>query len=139
VYLVYAPLGVTVTAAVQAVNQGMQARVGALLRGRKFPQVLTGFQSQSSGLHDHSDAFFHQIAYRGDLLIVPVQTFGHRHTHTLPWPTTVLRAFGVAPENAKEVGDLAEVIQGIHGDRRIGASQEVQIEEVFPRFPAQRA
>src|ERR1035441_7161478 len=51
----------------------------------------------------------------------------------------LLGALGVAAEDAKEVGDLAEVVEGVDGDGGIGASQEVQIEEVFPWFAAKRA
>src|ERR1019366_7538201 len=50
-----------------------------------------------------------------------------------------LCALGVAAEDTKEVGDLAEVIEGVDGDGGIGASQEVQIEEVLPGLAAQRA
>src|ERR1017187_6453514 len=50
-----------------------------------------------------------------------------------------LRALGVAAEDAEEVGDLAEVVEGVDGDGGIGASEEVQIEEIFPRLAAKRA
>src|SRR5450755_4428 len=50
-----------------------------------------------------------------------------------------LRALGVAAENAEEVGDLAEVVEGVDGDGGIGASQEVQVEKVFPGLAAKRA
>src|SRR5450755_4852527 len=50
-----------------------------------------------------------------------------------------LRAFGVAAEDAEEVGDFAEVVEGVDGDGGIGASQEVQVEEVFPGLAAERA
>src|ERR1035441_8740306 len=50
-----------------------------------------------------------------------------------------LGALGVTAEYTEKVGDLAQVIEGIHGNRGIGASQEVQIEKVLPGFAAQRA
>src|ERR1039458_7935185 len=58
-----------------------------------------------------------------------------------PWDRQVcpLRALGVAAEDAEEVGDLAEVVERVDGDGGIGASQEVQVEEVFPGLAAQRA
>src|ERR1017187_2524858 len=51
----------------------------------------------------------------------------------------LLGALGVAAEDAEEVGDLAEVVEGVDGDGGIGASQKVQVEEIFPRLAAQRA
>src|ERR1017187_10352538 len=54
-------------------------------------------------------------------------------------PGGPLGAFGVAAEDAEEVGDLAEVVEGVDGDGGIGASEEVQIEEVFPGFAAKGA
>src|ERR1019366_9934957 len=50
-----------------------------------------------------------------------------------------LRPLGVAAEDAEEVGDFAEVVEGVDGDGGIGASQEVQVEEVFPGLAAKRA
>src|ERR1035437_10351561 len=50
-----------------------------------------------------------------------------------------LTAFGVAAEDTEEVGDLRKVVEGVDGDGGIGASQEVQVEEVFPRLAAKRA
>src|ERR1017187_9740127 len=50
-----------------------------------------------------------------------------------------LRPLGIAAEDAKEVGDLAEVVEGVDGDGGVGASQEVQIEEIFPGLAAERA
>src|ERR1022692_4332925 len=58
-----------------------------------------------------------------------------------PWDRQVcpLRPLGVAAEDAEEVGDLAEVVEGVDGDGGVGASQEVQVEEVFPGLAAERA
>src|ERR1017187_5333018 len=50
-----------------------------------------------------------------------------------------LRAFGGAAQDAEEVGDFAKVVEGVDGDWGIGASQEVQIEEIFPGLAAERA
>src|ERR1039457_668991 len=50
-----------------------------------------------------------------------------------------LTAFGVAAEDTEEVGDLRKVVEGVDGDGGIGASQEIQIKEVFPRLAAERA
>src|ERR1035437_8971334 len=50
-----------------------------------------------------------------------------------------LTAFGVAAEDTEEVGDLRKVVEGVDGDGGIGASQEIQIKEVFPRLAAKRA
>jgi hypothetical protein len=38
---------VTVATAAHAVNESPQARIGALLRDRQFPQIPAGFQSQT--------------------------------------------------------------------------------------------
>src|ERR1019366_8558254 len=155
---VHGALGVTVATAAQTFDQSMQTRVRTLLGRREFPQVLARLQGQAAGLQDHLDALFDQVADDSDLLVVLVQTLRNRHTHRLPCPTRdrprlstrrkrralgqaglSLRAFGVAAEDAEEVGDLAEVVEGVDGDGGIGASQEVQVEEVFPGLAAKRA
>src|ERR1017187_8665432 len=87
--LVHAPLGVTVATAVQAVNQSVQARIGALLWGRQFPQIPAGFQGQTSGLHDHLYALFHQVAHGSVLFVVPAQAFCGLHSLTITMPDTL--------------------------------------------------
>src|SRR5450759_3996266 len=75
---------------------------------------------------------------RRELVAVPGLRRAHRSAFSRE-SRVCLRALGVAAEDAKEVGDLAEVVEGVDGDGGIGASQEVQIEEVLPGLAAQRA
>src|ERR1019366_7863361 len=115
---VHGALGVTVATVTQTFDQSMQARVGALLRRREFPQVLarlqgqaSGLQGQASGLQDHLDALFDQVADDSDLLVVLVQTLRDRHTQRLPCPKLLRdRAGGLGRSASRHAGVLSRSI-----------------------------
>ena len=50
-----------------------------------------------------------------------------------------LIAFGVTAQNPHKIGQFAQVAQGVLNARLVHLAQKIQIEQVFPRFTAQRA
>src|ERR1035437_997212 len=77
----------------------MQARIGALLSGCKGPDVF-------SALHHKAHALLYQLADGSDLLVVLVQSFCNRHTHTLPCPKP-------RPSAASPLAQLVQVPLGV--------------------------